>query len=128
MVSFMFLEPNFLPSGYKEEFMAIVRQKGKPDYFITMTASPAWVEVQQNLRPGEDVFNRPDLIARVFKLKWDQLLREILLIRASMQVSIFLPSRLWLDDVRGGDRVRRGDARRRCAVGELRYPCIAVIF
>ena len=33
-----------------------------------------------------------------------------------------------MDDVRGGDRVRRCDAPSRCAVGELRYPCIAVIF
>ena len=58
--------------------MAIVRKKGKPDYFITMTANPSWPEVTQELREGEHAHDRPDLVARVFYLKWKQLLKELL--------------------------------------------------
>ena len=51
---------------------------GKPDYFITMTANPNWSEVRNNLRPGEATHNRPDLMARVFRLKLKELLKDLL--------------------------------------------------
>ena len=31
--------------------MALVAKFGRPDFFIRMTASPAWKEVVENLRP-----------------------------------------------------------------------------
>ena len=46
--------------------MAMVRVKGKPDYFITMTANPNWPEVTEKLLPGQAPSDRPDLAARVF--------------------------------------------------------------
>ena len=58
--------------------MAMVRKYGKPDYFITMTANPAWREIREALRPGETAHNRPDIVARVFHLKFQALLRELI--------------------------------------------------
>ena len=69
--------PRALKQNYLDA-MAIVRKTGKPDYFITMTANPSWIEVTSNLRPGEHAHDRPDLVARVFRLKWKQMLKEIL--------------------------------------------------
>jgi hypothetical protein len=58
--------------------MAIVRQTGKSDLFITMTANPQWDEVTTNLGAGQLSHDRPELVARVFHLKWQQLLKEII--------------------------------------------------
>lgn len=62
---------------YYLDAMSIVRKTGKPDYFITMTANPSWPEVLEALPPGQLPRDRPDIVARVFELKWKQLLREI---------------------------------------------------
>ena len=58
--------------------MAIVRRYGKPDYFITCTANPAWPEIASNLAPGEHAANRPDLVARVFHHKLRALLSDLI--------------------------------------------------
>lgn len=52
-----------------QDAMAIVRKKGKPDLFITMTCNPQWREIQEQLLPGQTALGRPDLLDRVFKLK-----------------------------------------------------------
>jgi hypothetical protein len=57
--------------------MAIVRTCGKPDLFITMTCDPRWPELTEALLPGQDAQDRPDLVARVFKLKLDELLHDL---------------------------------------------------
>ena len=44
---------------------------------LNMTANPQWEEIKQHLGPGEHPHDRPDLIARVFHLKWKQLLHEV---------------------------------------------------
>ncbi len=46
--------------------MAIVRQYGKPDLFITMTYNPKWEEIVSVLKPDEIANDRPDLVTRVF--------------------------------------------------------------
>ena len=61
-----------------QDAMAIVRRLGKPSLFITMTCNPQWPEIVRNLPPGHKAENRPDLVARVFKLKLDRLLHELL--------------------------------------------------
>ena len=43
--------PRALQQNYLDA-MGIVRQQGKPDLFITMTANPAWPEVKAQLREG----------------------------------------------------------------------------
>ena len=58
--------------------MAIVRHYHKPDLFITMTCNPNWPEIQDHLRPGETVKNRPDLVARVFQLKKNQFIDDLI--------------------------------------------------
>ena len=57
--------------------MAICRKFHKPDYFITMTCNPHWPEIEAELKEGQKAQDRPDLVARVFKLKKDQLLRDL---------------------------------------------------
>ena len=42
-----------------------------------MTCNPHWSEIQTNLLPGQKHHDRPDLVARVFKLKKDQLIKDI---------------------------------------------------
>ena len=68
------------PRYYQAKFqdaMAIVRKYHKPTYFITMTCNPQWKEIINNLDEGQKPQDRPDLVARVFKLKKDQLLKDI---------------------------------------------------
>ncbi|UYV71113.1 hypothetical protein LAZ67_8001784, partial [Cordylochernes scorpioides] len=60
-----------------QDAMAIVEKHGKPDLFVTMTCNPKWKDITDNLEDWQRVEHRPDLIARVFKLKLEQLLKEI---------------------------------------------------
>ena len=57
--------------------MAIARALGKPALFITFTANPRWREILENLFPGQVANDRPELIARVFKMKLDELLDDL---------------------------------------------------
>ena len=80
-------QPLILPSSFQgsprnmlqnyQDAMAIVRKYGKPDFFITITCNPKWPEIVTNLQQGQSVEFRPDLVARVFKLKLDALLDDI---------------------------------------------------
>lgn len=81
-------KPVILPSSFTggpryqgqlyQDAMALVRKFGKPDFFVTMTANPKWVEITRNLLPGQTAYDRPDLIERVFILKFAQLRKQIL--------------------------------------------------
>jgi hypothetical protein len=58
--------------------MAISAAIGFPDLFITFTCNPCWPEItrllsRQNLNPHD----RPDIIARVFKIKLTELLKDL---------------------------------------------------
>ncbi len=57
--------------------MAIVRVKGKADYFITMTCNPKWPEISRELLEGYRAEDRPDIVARVFNQKVRALLEDI---------------------------------------------------
>ena len=61
-----------------QDALAIVREYGKPDFFVTFTANPVWPEITENLAPGEHAVNRPELVARVFHLKLKALLKDLL--------------------------------------------------
>ena len=68
------------PRWYNAKFqdgMAIVREYHKPDYFITMTCNPKWPEIEKHLLPGQAPQDRPDLIAKVFKQKKDQMMQDL---------------------------------------------------
>ena len=58
--------------------MAICREFHKPDYFITMTSNPNWPEIKAQLREGQSAQDRPDIVARVFKQKKDQLMQDLI--------------------------------------------------
>lgn len=69
------------PRFYSEAFqdaMAIVRHLGKPDLFITFTCNPKWPEITEALNDGEQSCDRPDLCCRVFKLKFDSLMDDLI--------------------------------------------------
>ena len=53
--------------------MALVQRFGKPDIFLIMTCNPNWPEIKQELEEGEEIQNRPGLIARVFRAKLEEL-------------------------------------------------------
>ena len=64
--------------GILADAMAVCRDKGVPDLFITMTCNSKWPEILAELLPGQYAYDRPDLCSRVFKLKLDALLKEIM--------------------------------------------------
>ena len=70
-----------LPRWYAKEFqdaMALVRVKGKPDFFLTFTCKPNWPEIKGSIFEGQQTHQRPDIIARVFHVKVEALLTDIL--------------------------------------------------
>jgi hypothetical protein len=81
--------PATFPGGVRhmqqayQDSMAIVRTLGKPGYFITFTANPHWDEIQAELLTDDHGTkmqterDRPDLVARVFKMKHDQLMHDL---------------------------------------------------
>ena len=58
--------------------MTLVQRYGKPDIFLTMTCNPMWKEIQENLQYHEKPQDRPDLLARVFRAKFEMLKVELL--------------------------------------------------
>ena len=60
-----------------QDTLAIVRKLGKPTLFITVTCNPMWMEITQSLELGERWHDRPDIVARVFKAKLDQMMELI---------------------------------------------------
>ena len=68
------------PRWYNAKFqdgMAICRKFHKPDYFITMTCNPSWIEIKRELLEGQTAQDRPDIVSRVFRLKMLQLINDI---------------------------------------------------
>ena len=60
-----------------QDSIAIIGRFGKPFLFITFTVKPKWEEIQQELLPNQTAADRPDLVARVFYLKVQDLLEQI---------------------------------------------------
>ena len=61
-----------------QDAMSIVRGYGKPDLIITFTCNPLWSGITNSLLLGQKANDRPDLTDRVFRLKFRDLLSEIL--------------------------------------------------
>lgn len=62
-----------------QDALAVCRYIGHPDIFLTMTTNPLWDEITEMMKllPHCLPQNSPDIIARVFKLKLDQLVDDI---------------------------------------------------
>ncbi|XP_074297506.1 uncharacterized protein LOC141628239 [Silene latifolia] len=67
--------PRYMYQSYQDA-MAICRWYGNPHLFITFTANSRWPEIEAMLKyiPNQRPEDRPDIVARVFKLKLKQLL------------------------------------------------------
>ncbi|PKY52676.1 hypothetical protein RhiirA4_326791, partial [Rhizophagus irregularis] len=57
--------------------MTIVSHFGKPDLFITFTCNPKWPEITRELLSYQTAADRPDLTARVFHIKLQELLKDL---------------------------------------------------
>ncbi|CDF38542.1 unnamed protein product [Chondrus crispus] len=60
------------------DIMAISNQIGHPDIFLTMTCNPSWPEITRALLPNQTPQDRPDLCARVFRLKMKDLMSLVI--------------------------------------------------
>jgi hypothetical protein len=69
--------PRFMNQLYQDA-MATVAKLGSIDLFITITANPNWPEITQSLLPGQTPAERPDIVNRVFRLKVDSIMDDIL--------------------------------------------------
>ncbi|KAE8951607.1 hypothetical protein PF011_g32918 [Phytophthora fragariae] len=61
-----------------QDSMAIVREYGKPDVFVTMTCNPKWEEIEEKITdPLQSAQDRPDIVARVWQQKLKALLKDL---------------------------------------------------
>ena len=60
--------------GKYQDSMRICQEYWPPTFFITLTGTPNWKQIQSNLAPGMKAEDRPNLVARVFKQKFDTLM------------------------------------------------------
>ncbi|XP_040361620.1 uncharacterized protein LOC112202949 [Rosa chinensis] len=70
--------PRDMINNYQDA-MAICRQYGNPDLFITFTCNVKWPEIERYLKnmPIYKVEDRPDIISRMFKIKLDDMIKYI---------------------------------------------------
>ncbi|XP_074306096.1 uncharacterized protein LOC141641325 [Silene latifolia] len=77
------LPPTYIcgPRDLKKRYlnaMSLVHEYGKPDLFVTMTCNVNWPEIKEQLGPGEEAQNRPDIVVRVFHGKLLSLKKQIM--------------------------------------------------
>ena len=71
---------SYTPRWYDRKYrdaMAIVANYSKPDLFITFTCNAKWKEITDNLKYGQTATDRPDLTARVFYMKFLELMKDL---------------------------------------------------
>ena len=69
--------PRYMLQNYLDA-MALCKFYGYPDLFITFTCNPKWPEITRFLQQrGLKSEDRPDVLTRVFKIKLDNLLKDI---------------------------------------------------
>ena len=60
-----------------QDTMSVVTKHGKPDLFVTMTMNPKCREVVENLLPRQTPNDGPDLVARIYKQKLNEMINDI---------------------------------------------------
>ena len=60
-----------------QDAMAIVAKYGKPDLFVIYTCNPKVQDILENLRDNEYPEHHPDLVSRVYRLHFAELLCDI---------------------------------------------------
>jgi hypothetical protein len=68
--------PRFYHQLYLDA-MALPHRFHKPDLFITITCNPGWTEISSAIPAGSHWRFHPDIVGRVFMLKFQAILREI---------------------------------------------------
>jgi hypothetical protein len=70
--------PRYMVQNYHDG-MAISRVHGAPDLFITFTCNPKWQEITNalSLEPGKSPSDRPDIVTRVFHMKYNEFLADV---------------------------------------------------
>ncbi|GJV60721.1 ATP-dependent DNA helicase RRM3-like protein [Tanacetum coccineum] len=69
--------PRSMKQNYMDE-MALCRWYGCPNLFITITCNPNWPEIARYMRAHNlSSTDRPDVMSRVFKMKLDQLMKDL---------------------------------------------------
>jgi hypothetical protein len=58
--------------------MAMVVKVGRPTIFVTVTCNPKWPEIRKALKPGQNASDRPDIVNRVFKVKLQAILDDLI--------------------------------------------------
>ena len=69
--------PRFMQKNLQHA-LTLLRVIGPSDLFITFTANPTWCEIVDNLLPEQTASDHPDIVARVFHLKFASLLNDIM--------------------------------------------------
>lgn len=55
----------------------LIGNVGRPNYFVTSTTIPKWLEITKYLREDERCVDQPVLVARVFHCKFKEFLSDI---------------------------------------------------
>lgn len=84
---------------YAQDVMSYVRHYGTADLFITFTCNPQWIEIKQELYPGQSPIDRHDITARVFRQKLKSLMDFI------VKHNVFGETRCWMYSVEWQKRV-----------------------
>jgi len=79
----------FMQQLYQDS-MALVHYFGKPSLFIMFTVNTKWAEIKDELLDAQTATDHPDLVARVFNLKLNDLLDQI------KYKQVFGPCRGWV--------------------------------
>ncbi|XP_074371912.1 uncharacterized protein LOC141712757 isoform X8 [Apium graveolens] len=77
--------PSSFTGGYRymqqnfQDSLALCKEFGHPDLFITFTCNPKWAEIQHAVHASgsHDASVRPDIVARVFKMKLDTMINDL---------------------------------------------------
>ncbi|WVZ94970.1 hypothetical protein U9M48_040790, partial [Paspalum notatum var. saurae] len=59
--------------------IAICRVYGPPDFFVTFTCNPKWVEISEAIacEPGQKATDRADVVVRVYHMKLEELMQDV---------------------------------------------------
>ena len=70
--------------------MSLVQKFGNLDLFITMTCNLGWEEIQNEFLPAQTAQDLLDLLARVFKSKFEELKDDIVVKGVLEKVIIYV--------------------------------------
>jgi hypothetical protein len=68
--------PRAMKQSYQDA-MSICSKFGKPTFFLTFTCNPKWKEITANIPNYLTASDRPDMVARVYNLKKNELVHDI---------------------------------------------------